>query len=492
MSSSPLDQHEPQAWLRTLFPSYITHFAPQHLAFWAWLWAIVPGVRPTPFIGIWPRGGGKSTSAELANVALGARGIRRYAVYVRATQELADRSVENIAGLLETTSLATYYPDLGRPQKGKYGNVKGWRRERLRTAKGFTVDAFGLDSAYRGAKVDEQRPDLIVFDDLDEKNDTVVTTARKIETLTTSLLPAGAADLAVLGIQNLILPDGIFSQLADGRAEFLQDRLVSGPFPAVRNLTYEQRAGRFVITGGEATWAEQDLTICQSQITTWGLSAFLREAQHQVAAPAGGMYDHLVFRHCAWADVPPLIRTVVWVDPAVTAHDSSDSMGIQADGLAADGALYRLWSWEAVTTPEDALQRAIKKAVELHAEAVGVETDQGGDTWQSVYREAVRALGITHPPAFRSAKAGEGHGPKVERSGRMLTDYERGRVVHVTGTHTTLERALSRFPKTKPFDLADAAYWSWYDLVGRTQGNFLDTLRANARRKAPASEEAIA
>lgn len=27
-----------------------------------------------------------------------------------------------------------------------------------------------------------------------------------------------------------------------------------------------------------------------------------------------------------------------------------------------------------------------------------------------------------------------------------------------------LERSLKRFPKAKPLDLADAAYWSWHDL----------------------------
>jgi hypothetical protein len=36
----------------------------------------------------------------------------------------------------------------------------------------------------------------------------------------------------------------------------------------------------------------------------------------------------------------------------------------------------------------------------------------------------------------------------------------------VRGTHATLERALNRFPKTKPLDLVDVAYWSWQDLNG--------------------------
>ncbi len=50
----------------------------------------------------------------------------------------------------------------------------------------------------------------------------------------------------------------------------------------------------------------------------------------------------------------------------------------------------------------------------------------------------------------------------------MLAEgYERFTITHVRGTHTTLERALNRFPVRKPFDLADSAYWSWAWLVGK-------------------------
>src|SRR5918911_3063096 len=72
-------------WLLTLLPEYVSDprgqpvpFAAHHAAFWAWVWAIQRGSRPRPFVAIWPRGGAKSTSAELACVALGARQARRY------------------------------------------------------------------------------------------------------------------------------------------------------------------------------------------------------------------------------------------------------------------------------------------------------------------------------------------------------------------------------------------------------------------------------
>ena len=429
-------------------------------------------------MGIWPRGGGKSTSAELGVAALGLRGKRTYVLYVRDTQERADDSVSNVAALLESGGVARAYPAHGRRKLGKHGDSKGWRRNRLRTDGGLTVDALGLDTAARGVKLENQRPDVIIFDDIDGRHDSEAQTEKKIATITDSLLPAGTSNTAVLGIQNLIIPNGVFSRLADGRADFLSGRIVSGPHPAMEGLETELRAWpngrpRYVIVAGEPTWEGQDKRACQRLLDKMGLSAFLRECQHVVEDAPGGMFDHVEFRRCSWAQIPwaALERAVVWVDPAVTNTDRSDAHGIQADGLASDGTIYRIFSWEGRTSPQDVLKRAILKAVDLGAESVGVETDQGGDVWRSAFDEAARELVVEGSisegdvPAFESAKAGAGHGSKAHRGGLMLADYERGRFVHVKGTHTTLERGLRRFPRTKPLDLVDAAYWSWHDLA---------------------------
>ena len=209
-----------------------------------------------------------------------------------------------------------------------------------------------------------------------------------------------------------------------------------------------------------------------------------------MSAPPGGIWDHIEFRHCNFGEIPDLVRGCVWVDPAVTATDQSDSMGIQADGIDSSGNIYRIFSWEQITSPESAIRKAILKALELGFDRVGVETDQGGDTWKSVYDQVCRKLGEEKPailfyppdpdeelrlkpfPKFASDKAGAGYGSKVERNSQMLTDYEHGRVIHVRGTHDVLERALKRFPLTKPLDLADASFWSWHDLR-KPKGVFL-------------------
>jgi hypothetical protein len=455
------------AWLRTCFPAFFSSdFAPHQEEFWEYVWAIKPDVRPKPFIAVWPRGGGKSSSAEVSTIALGVHGARKYALYVSGTQDQADKHVESIAGLLESAAFASRYPAYANRKIGKYGHSKGWRRNRLYTDAGFMIDAAGLDSPVRGIKSEQARPDVIIFDDLDNVLDSPAIVAKKIKILTRSILPAGSTDVAIIGVQNLIHEGSIFTMLATHQTDFLLNHMMSGPIPAVHNLEYKLDEGQYHIIAGEPSWIGQDLEKCQELLEAIGLTSFLIECQHDVEDSQGGIYEHIEFQHCDWSDVPPLERIVVWVDPAVTNTDDSDSHGIQADGIAR-GKLYRLFSWEGRTSPEDALKRALAKAIEFKAECVGVETDQGGDTWASIYRLMAQKSGLRNPPAFRSAKAGAGHGPKAHRQAQMVTAYERGEIVHVRGTHTVLERALRRFGVRKPFDLADAAYWAYYDLRGR-------------------------
>lgn len=445
-------------------------FAPRHERAWAWFAQLRPDTPRDPLIECWGRGGGKSSTIEGGVAWLGTeRDLRRrFVLYVSRTQAQANVHVQAVGTALERAGI-------GRAVN-TYNQSKGWTQSLLRTAGGYTVLAFGLDAALRGIKIDLFRPDLIVLDDIDDKNDTVDATDKKIVTITETVLPTGAPHAAIIFVQNKIVPDGVMAQLLDGRADFLHDRPPIVVEPAVTGLSYEQQARadgrmRYVITGGAATWAVQNLTTCERQINQWGLAAFLREAQHEDQPLSGDLFAHLVFRHCLPSAVPDLEQVIGWCDPAVTATDNSDAHGIQFDGRASDGTIYRLWSWEQRATPLHTITLALRKAVQLAASVVGIETNQGGDTWLSVIEQAWAALqadpavpeitAATRRPRIEQSKATAATGGKRQRAQEQLADYEGGRIVHVIGTHDTLERALIRFPRQKPFDLVDAAYWSW-------------------------------
>lgn len=480
LGSSP-DEDAPEQWrnwVYNFFPRYVSSFAPHHEQIWEWAWGIQKGVRPRPLIAILPRGSGKSTSAELIAACLGARRTRRYMLYVRSTQDQADKSVENIATLLESPIFASAYPAISRKRVNKYGQARGWRRSRLSAENGFTIDAYGLDTALRGTKVDEERPDLIFLDDIDEKEDSVKTSNRKIEAITTSILPAGSSDLAVFAIQNLIISHGFFAQIAYNQADFLSDRILIGPIPAIKDLEYEHfldeetNTFRYRIVGGEPTWDGQDKEVCEKLINTWGINSFLAEAQHDVDVNKDSTYSGVVFRRVSLNDLPHLRRTVVWVDPAVSDSDDADSMGVSVAGIDEQNIIYFLYSWEQRTNPKRAIRVAIQKALEFDATEVGFETDQGGILWRdeyyAVFKEMVEDGSLSKDffrPTFKSAKAGS-IGSKRHRHNMMRTAYDRGEIIHLLGTHTLLENALKRFPAQKPYDLADASYWSYRSLAG--------------------------
>jgi phage terminase large subunit-like protein len=240
----------------------------------------------------------------------------------------------------------------------------------------------------------------------------------------------------------------------------------------------EERDGRTVIVLGESTWGGRSLESLQAEIDDLGISAFLAECQHDVTILEGGIFGLVTFRHCEPRDVPELEDIQVWVDPAVTDTDKSDAHGVQADGRGTDGKLYRLFSWEQRASPEQALRIAILKARELNASCVGVETDQGGDTWASTFELTWRKMieeGVIPEDEpvipFKQEKAGS-IGPKSMRATQMLSSYERGEIVHViNGTNETLERALRRYLLRKPYDLVDAAFWSFRGLLQRYGGN---------------------
>jgi len=342
VAETNLDNSDWRQWLATYFPRAAYHPMPEggrHARLWEWMDALTPGVRPLPRGEYWPRGGAKSTVAELGCVFVGTKMVshdgetrpaRRFVLYVSGTQDQANQHVETIRQKFEDIGVDRHV--------GKYGHSKGWKVDLLRTSTGFNVLALGLDAASRGVKLDDFRPDWVVLDDVDGRHDTSATVAKKIATITESILPAGANDCAILFIQNLIHKGSIASQLENNTADFLLSRDQVPAEPAIVGLQYERfedETGkqRYRITEGEATWAGQDIATCEQQLNDWGRAAFEREAQHKVDEVEDGLWqrerDIEPFRftqaeiqHLKW------LRVGVAIDPSwATGGDEAGIIG---------------------------------------------------------------------------------------------------------------------------------------------------------------------
>ena len=389
-------------WLPLLFPTYFSaKFADRHQEFWQWVTGIELDSKPDPFVAIWGRGGAKSTNAEATAVWCGAHDTRRYIWYVSETQDQADEHVANIASMLESSKLEIYYPTLASRKVGKFGHSKGWRRNRLRTASGLTVDALGLDTARRGFKVEEQRPDMMIFDDIDSDLDKIEATDKKEAIITKKLLPAGANNCAVLMVQNLVLATGIFGRLYDGTARYLANRIVSGPHPAVVNLKTENIDGIDTIIEGVASWDGQPLETCQAQIIEWGLTAFLAEAQHDIYNRAGQIFLPEWFsikdgrNRYSIHDNGMIQRTVsryqFWDTALKDKKQNDPSMCITVDLMPNYTAVLRdVWQdrIESAYLPEKMLEQAVKWNFDDKLADVVIEDKGSGTTSIQTIRKA--------------------------------------------------------------------------------------------------------
>lgn len=351
-----------QSWLKANFSHVTTApFGTRHVRLWEWFDALEPGLKPKARVDVWPRGGAKSSSAELATAWVGLNLKRRFVLLVSETQEQADKHVQAIATLFERLNIARAV--------GKYGSSKGWRRDQLRVCNGFNVAAFGLDVASRGIKLDQFRPDLIVFDDIDNQNDTNKTIEKKIRTLTTAILPAGSSDCAVLFIQNLIRDDGIVAQLVNNQADFLADREPASLEPAIFGMKTEivehpGAANSYRIVAGSPSWDGQSLEICQSQINTWGLSAFLREAQHEVEYANGYVFNVSQMRTIPPSEVPALSQICLRYDMAATEGGGDYTAGALF-GMTKAGQYYVLAMIRGQWSPER-VQYAMNSTVKYY------------------------------------------------------------------------------------------------------------------------------
>jgi hypothetical protein len=395
--------------------------------------------------------------------------------------------------MLEGNSMTHYRPAVGKPKVSKHGS-QAWRRSFLQASNGFSVEAVGLNKQIRGGKIEEARPDLIILDDIDDESDSEPTIEKKKKAITTKILPAGSTDVAVLFVQNLIHADSIASMLADRTAAgagWLSGRIVSGPHPAVEGLVYEVVPGdeegsiSYRITAGEATWAGQDLAICESQLGLWGPSAFLSEAQHDVDRESPlALWSKELLDLTRVTAAPELEYIAVAIDPPA----SVGICGIIGGGRATldDGQRhgYTLadYSTPAGVKPNVWALAALQCVYDLGADVILIEVNNGGDMCEETIR-AVKLLdedgsvlvdGATFPIIQVRASRG-----KITRAQPVAAVYQQGRGHHV-GYFPQLERQLTRWEPGQPSpDRLDADVWLYAGLglsVGAPAGEIINDI----------------
>jgi len=249
-----------------------------------------------------------------------------------------------------------------------------------------------------------------------------------------------------------------------GAAEFLMNRIISGPFPAVYDLEYEKQIDdglvQWKITGGFSEWEGFGLDVCEAELNRDGPRSFLTESQHEVDTEnpnALWTYDLIDAFRVAPVDVPDLKRIVVGVDPPGGATEC----GIVVAGVSEIGHGYVLFDGSLQASPAVWGLTAVDLYSDYAADRIVGEANYGGDMVENTIRSVAGGRSV----AYTAVRATRG---KIVRAEPVAALYERG-LVHHAGTFIKLEKEMVQWEPGDPEspNRMDALVWALTNLMVR-------------------------
>lgn len=424
---------------------------------------------------IGPRGGAKSTVATLTWVLRSVvEAHEPYVWIVSDTKQQAENHLESLKSeLVDNAALIASYPRAT-------GRGPVWRRHVIELRHGPVVEALGTGQRMRGRRRRENRPTLIVCDDL-QNDDHIVSSLQRERTdrwFHCTLLKAGTRETNIVNLATALHRDALAMQLY--RTAGWQSHI----FPAVlrwpdrldlweqweriycdwertdaraaaRTFYDTQRAA--MDCGAELLWPEEeDLYALMCMRIESGRAAFDREKQGSPANPDLCEWPESYFGPEAWFDEWPrqlAIKTLA-LDPS-KGRDArhGDYSAFVLLGITNDGVMYVEADLARRPTPQ-----IVAEGVELYRrfrpDAFGMEVNHFQELLGDEFARAFRAQGLPECAPWTI----ENHVPKLVRIRRLGPLLAQRRLRFRTASPGTrlLVNQLRDFPTADHDDGPDA------------------------------------
>jgi phage terminase large subunit-like protein len=336
------------------------------------------------------------------------------------------------------------FPLLCKPKKSSYtGRAVAQSATRIWQENDFIFDANGIDTNSLGKKAGTARPDLIILDDIEkgEKNYSEYQANRQRDTVFDDIAPMNMKARMVF-VGTTTMPNSVMDQfrkhaMGDDSPELrwiTEQNVQVHYFPAILGDAPQERS----------IWpAKWSLTWLESQRHT---RTFAKNFMNKPLATDGQYWMDDDVR--LDADCDDFGNTLISVDPSVTKNKTSDYTGISvlSRAVSNDGKnrIYVRHAEQFKGSPESLAERVATLCEQYSVGVLYVETNQGGDLWQSVFRDV--------PAKYRSKHQKLS---KEIRAGKALNFYQQDRIRH-TQHFPVLEEQMYAFPKVKHDDVLDS------------------------------------
>lgn len=397
-----------------------------------------------------PRNAGKTTLTFLvAPLWAAAHKHQKFIAAFADSATQAEMHLQTFRNELERNALLRMdFPELCAPSRKSSGKSQADNNSQYRARSGFTFVARGVDSRNLGMKVDEDRPTLLLLDDVEPPEETYSAALKdkRLGALTDSILPLNEMARVVL-VGTVTMEGSIVHDLVRGEEPWISDqRFRTHYYPA---LVTDENGEQYSI------WPEKWPTAYLLSIAH--TRDFLKNFQNDPLGRDGQYWQAGDF---TYGTLPELSGQLLSIDPAVTSKAKSDDtalavIGAQREKKALVGdrmvvveptkccVLYA--EARRIQVGEPLRQWVIAVLTEFpHILRVLVEVNQGGDTWAEILHDIGVPIDVVHNSL-----------PKEVRASRLLARYQTDRVLHAK-RFPKAEGQMVGFPKAPHDDLVDA------------------------------------
>lgn len=312
-------------------------------------------------------------------------------------------------------------------------------------ANDFVFAAKGVDAGNLGMKVGKRRPDTIVMDDIEPGEEVYSNyqAGQRLIALTDSIMPLNIyARVVLCGTTTMV--GSIVHQLVKSIVE---------PNDEVPGWI---RTEKFAVNYHEPIVTRPDGTERSCWPARWSMEFLTeirgtRQYQKNYKNLPAGIGDYWSIEDIEQArergrTIQGVTKAVLSIDPATTSKITSDRTGFAVIAISPMARSAVIEATRAVVLPPAACRDVALRYLADHPEItrIVIESNQGGETWLSVYHHM--------PVPVELISQSE---PKPVRAARLLNHFQRRRAA-LRGRQTAFEEEALSFPRGAHDDVLDA------------------------------------